>query len=98
MHPASAWRSSASPQRRARRSAPLSALLSRAEDAREDRVDVLQVIGIVELRVDRRGREALCDLFVGLQEAAEIALALPDLHGVALHRAVSVLAAHAGLR
>ena len=44
------------------------------------------------------GLELCAHLGIGLEQGEEIALALPDLHGVLLHQLVGVLARHALLR
>src|SRR5215207_6567694 len=83
--------------RRLRRLSPPYKLLCLAEHALEDRVDVLEVIAEVEVLLDLGGLQLGADGWIALQEREEIALALPDLHGVRLHRFVGVLARHAGL-
>src|ERR1700710_116882 len=72
------------------------------EDSLEDRVDVLEVVEVVEHRVDVGGAELAGDFVVGLQQFGKltgtVAVHLPDLHGVALHRGIGGFATEPGLR
>lgn len=70
-------------------------LLVRAEHAGENRIDVAGVVAEVEQGRDLRRRQVLADLGIGVQQVEELAAAVPCLHGVALHRAIGVLAAGA---
>jgi len=63
-----------------------------AEDALEDRVDVLGVVAHVEEGFEIRIRQRLLHVGVGLQKFEEVAFAAPDRHGVALDEAVGILA------
>ncbi len=61
--------------------------------ALEDRVDMLGVVAVVEQLLELGVRSgALADHRVGLQEVEEPAFAAPDLHRVALHGGIGVLA------
>src|SRR5262249_24198542 len=60
--------------------------------AGEDRVDVLEVGVKVELRLEFVRAQRLGDLRVGLEEAQEIPLATPHLHGAGLNDPIGVLA------
>src|SRR5580700_409009 len=68
-----------------------------AEDAAENRLDVLQMIGGVERGVDCFRAEMAGDFGIGLQPIGKTALAAPGRHRVGLHQAIGVLAAHPGL-
>src|SRR5579872_4933731 len=73
------------------------ASLTRAEHALEDGVDVLEVEAEVELFSKLGIRQIFLHVGVLLQEGEHIPFAAPDLHRVALHEAVGVLAARAFL-
>src|SRR3954452_7500300 len=69
-----------------------------AEYAREDGVDVLEMIGEVELFRDLTIGQIILYLSILLQKSLEVAFAAPHRHSVALHELVGVLAARTFLR
>src|ERR1700719_3700266 len=64
----------------------------------ENRIDVLEVIGEVELLLDLGVGEIFLHIRVLFQKRLEVAFAAPHRHRVALHELVGVLAARALLR
>src|SRR3546814_4659546 len=70
-----------------------------SKDARENRVDVFQMIAKVELLLQLLRRQGGRDLGVRFQqvEQRERAVRFPDLHRIALDKPVGVLAADARL-
>src|SRR5204863_6335868 len=74
-----------------------SSLTSTAEHPREDRVDVLGVMGEVELGLEFGFAELIGNLRIRFEQSEEVALAAPHWHGIALHRRVGILAAHSPL-
>src|SRR5690606_18781983 len=71
------------------RRAPAFALFP--EHPAENRIDVLEVIGVVEARIDLGVAELGRDFRVGFQEIGKGAFAAPDFHGVALHGGIAFL-------
>src|SRR5437868_708922 len=62
-----------------------------AEDAAEDRIDVLGVVALVEEALERVRQQIFGDILVDLEEIEEAPLALPGRHGVALDGEIGVL-------
>ena len=65
-------------------------LLSSAKYAIENRIDMLQVIGVVEHVFERRSAELSSDVLVGFKFGEKILAVLPRLHGVALHQCIAI--------
>ena len=68
-----------------------------AEDPGEDRVDMLGVIAEVEFFADFGFRQGGAHFAVAQKFFEEVLALFPDLHGVALHEAIGILARQAGL-
>src|SRR5262245_29041131 len=63
-----------------------------SEHALEDRIDVLEMMIRVEIGFQTLLRELCSNVLVSFQQRKEIALAAPDLHGVALNETIGVFA------
>src|SRR5215469_13208276 len=65
---------------------------SPAKHALEDRVDLLEMISEVEVGFKLLLTQMFAHVLVGREQRQKVAIAGPDLHGIALHQPVGLLA------